>query len=76
MKPPVRPRTVARRPAPGWHRELPGRVRRYFDERRLLKWVLAAGIGCFVLGYVLMTLLFFPGFGRSPINLEAPSASK
>jgi beta-lactam-binding protein with PASTA domain len=67
VKPPVRPRTFVRRTAPGWHRELPGRVRRYFDERRLLKWVLAAGISCFVLGYVLMTLLFFPGFGRSPI---------
>jgi beta-lactam-binding protein with PASTA domain len=44
-----------------------GRVRRYFDERRLLKWVLITGFTCFVLGYVVMTLLFFPGFGRSPI---------
>jgi eukaryotic-like serine/threonine-protein kinase len=54
-------------PRPQWHRELPGRVRRYFDERRLLKWVLIAGFSCFVLGYLLMTLVFFPGFGRSPI---------
>lgn len=61
------PRVLVRRPATGWHRELPGRVRRYFDERRLLKWVLMSGAGCFVLGYVGMTLLFFPGFGRSPI---------
>ncbi len=68
MKPPVQP---ARRrfPAPGrgWHRELPGRVRRYFDERVLLKWVLATGFTCFVVGYLLMTFLFFPGFGRSAI---------
>jgi beta-lactam-binding protein with PASTA domain len=61
------PRVLVRRPATGWHRELPGRVRRYFDERRLLKWVLAAGAGCFVLGYLVVTFLFFPGFGRSPI---------
>lgn len=65
MKP--QPRVLVRRPATGWHRELPGRVRRYFDERRLLKWVLAAGAGCFVAGYLAVTLLFFPGFGRSPI---------
>jgi beta-lactam-binding protein with PASTA domain len=56
-----------RPPSSGWHRELPGRVRRYFDERRLLKWVLIAGASCFVLGYLAVTLLFFPGFGRSPI---------
>ncbi|HEU0300025.1 MAG TPA: hypothetical protein VFR37_11235, partial [Longimicrobium sp.] len=54
-------------PRPQWHRELPGRVRRYFDERRLLKWVLIAGFSCFVLGYLVITLIFFPGFGRSPI---------
>lgn len=60
-------RIVVRRPASGWHRELPARVRRYFDERRLLKWVLVAGAGCFVLGYLVVTLLFFPGFGRSAI---------
>lgn len=68
MRPPTQP---ARRrfpaPAPGWHRELGGRVRQYFDERRLLKWVLITGFSCFVIGYVVMTLLFFPGFGRSPI---------
>jgi eukaryotic-like serine/threonine-protein kinase len=63
----VQPRGMVRRPGPGWHRELPGRVRRYFDERRLLKWVLIAGAGCFVMGYLVVTLLFFPGFGRSPI---------
>jgi serine/threonine-protein kinase len=56
-----------RPPAPGWHKELPGRVRRYFDERRLLKYVLTASLGGFLLGYVLITLFFFPGFGRSAI---------
>ncbi|HST59151.1 MAG TPA: PASTA domain-containing protein [Longimicrobium sp.] len=65
MKPPVRRRFPA--PAPGWHRELPVRVRRYFNERVLLKWVLLTGLTCFVLGYLLMTFLFFPGFGRSAI---------
>ncbi|HEX6371008.1 MAG TPA: PASTA domain-containing protein [Longimicrobium sp.] len=63
----LQPRGGVRRPPTGWHREIPGRVRRYFDERRLLKWVLVTGAACFVLGYVVMTLLFFPGFGRSPI---------
>jgi beta-lactam-binding protein with PASTA domain len=63
----VQQRIVVRRPPGGWHRELPARVRRYFDERRLLKWVLVAGAGCFVLGYLVVTLLFFPGFGRSAI---------
>jgi beta-lactam-binding protein with PASTA domain len=64
---PIRPRRQIRPPGTGWHREIPGRVRRYFDERRLLKWVLAAGAGCFILGYLFVTLIFFPGFGRSPI---------
>lgn len=67
MRPPVRPRLRPSTRGTGWHREIPGRVRRYFDERRLLKWVLIAGVSCFVLGYLAMTLLFFPGFGRSPI---------
>ena len=57
-RPPVRP---------GWHRELPARVRRYFDERVLLKWVLITGFACFVGGYLIITFLFFPGFGRSAI---------
>jgi eukaryotic-like serine/threonine-protein kinase len=56
-----------RPPRPGWRRELPARVRRYFDERALLKWVLITGFACFVAGYLLMTLIFFPGFGRSAI---------
>ncbi len=67
MRPPVRPTRRISVPSTGWHRELPGRVRRYFDERRLLKWVLIAGFSFFVIGYLVVTLLFFPGFGRSPI---------
>lgn len=78
---PMKPRTRLRPPVrPGWHRELPGRVRRYFDERRLLKWVLISGLTCFVLGYLAITLLFFPGFGRSAIvtvpDLTGRSASQ
>jgi serine/threonine-protein kinase len=56
-----------RPPSRGWHREIPGRVRRYFDERRLQKYVLITGLSMFVVGYLVMTFLFFPGFGRSPI---------
>lgn len=67
MKPPVMPVRRFGAPAPGWHRELGGRVRQYFDERVLFKWVLITGFACFVIGYLLITLLFFPGFGRSPI---------
>jgi beta-lactam-binding protein with PASTA domain len=55
------------RAARGWQREIPARVRRYFDERRLLKYVLITGLSMFVVGYLVMTFLFFPGFGRSPI---------
>jgi beta-lactam-binding protein with PASTA domain len=67
VRPPVKPGRRFPAPRPGWHRELPVRVRRYFDERALLKWVLLTGLACFVIGYVVMTMLFFPGFGRSAI---------
>lgn len=67
MKQPIQPRRRIPAPRSGWHRELPGRVKRYFDERVLLKWVLITGFTCFVVGYLLITLLFFPGFGRSAI---------
>jgi serine/threonine-protein kinase len=63
----VQPRRRFPAPRPGWHREFPGRVKRYFDERALLKWVLATILVCFITGYVLITFLFFPGFGRSAI---------
>jgi len=64
---PIQPRRRFQPPRAGWHRELPGRVKRYFDERVLLKWVLITGFSCFVLGYLVITFLFFPGFGRSAI---------
>lgn len=67
MKSPIKPRRRVPAVRPGWHRELPGRVKRYFDERSLLKWVLITGFACFVGGYLVITLLFFPGFGRSAI---------
>jgi beta-lactam-binding protein with PASTA domain len=67
VRPPAKPGRRFPAPRPGWHRELPVRVRRYFDERVLLKWVLATGFACFVIGYLLVTFLFFPGFGRSAI---------
>ncbi|HET7231188.1 MAG TPA: PASTA domain-containing protein [Longimicrobium sp.] len=43
------------------------RVKAYFDERRLLKYIIYCGLGGFFLGYLFITLLFFPGFGRSAI---------
>ncbi|HET7459657.1 MAG TPA: PASTA domain-containing protein [Longimicrobium sp.] len=43
------------------------RVKAYFDERRLLKYIIYCGLGGFFVGYVFITLLFFPGFGRSAI---------
>jgi serine/threonine-protein kinase len=46
---------------------VPRRVKAYLDERRLLKYVIYTGLGGFALGYVLIFLLFFPGFGRSAI---------
>jgi beta-lactam-binding protein with PASTA domain len=67
VRPPIPPRRRVPAPGPGWHRELPRRVKRYFDEQALLKWVLATALLCFVGGYLLITLLFFPGFGRSAI---------
>jgi serine/threonine-protein kinase len=69
VRPPVKQPGRRRFPAPaaGWHRELPARVRQYFDERELLRWVLITGFVCFVVGYLLMTVLFFPGWGRAGI---------
>ncbi|HWK90554.1 MAG TPA: PASTA domain-containing protein [Longimicrobium sp.] len=61
-----RPKVVAR-PGPTWHRRVRTRVRRYFDERVLLKWVLITAFSAFLIGYLVVWMLFFPGFGRSPI---------
>ena len=64
MKPPVAKKPAVQRPrgASAWRR-----VKAYFDARPLLKYVLYAVVGGFLLGYILITLLFFPGFGRSAI---------
>jgi beta-lactam-binding protein with PASTA domain len=43
------------------------RVKAYLSERRLLKYIVCCGLGGFFAGYVFITLLFFPGFGRSAI---------
>jgi serine/threonine-protein kinase len=46
---------------------VPKRVIGPFTEGNLLRWVIGAGLGAFALGYLVVTLLFFPGFGRSAI---------
>lgn len=43
------------------------RVKAYFDERRLLRYIIYCGLGGFFFGYLFIMLLFFPGFGRSAI---------
>jgi eukaryotic-like serine/threonine-protein kinase len=42
-------------------------LRGYVAERRLIGWILAVGLGAFLLGYAATTVAFFPGFGRSAI---------
>ena len=66
MRPPVRDAAPKppRRPAGAGVRQ---RVKAYFDERRLLKYIVYCGLGGFFIGYLFITLLFFPGFGRSAI---------
>ncbi|HEX6749787.1 MAG TPA: PASTA domain-containing protein [Longimicrobium sp.] len=63
MRSVIRPRQPAR---PGG-RTVRQRVKAYFDERRLLKYIIYCGLGGFFLGYLFITILFFPGFGRSAI---------
>ncbi|HEU4556206.1 MAG TPA: PASTA domain-containing protein [Longimicrobium sp.] len=60
----VKPKSPRRLPSGA---DVRRRVRAYFDERRLLKYIIYCGLGGFFLGYLLITLLFFPGFGRSAI---------
>lgn len=64
VQPPPRRRPGA---GPPWHRRAAGRVRDFFAGRRVLKYALATVAAFFVAGYLLVTFLFFPGFGRSPI---------
>jgi len=50
----------------GWRPRVPKRVATYFNERQVLKYVILTGLAGFLVGYVFITLLFFP-FGKSPI---------
>jgi serine/threonine-protein kinase len=50
-----------------WVPRIPQRVAGPFSEGSLLRWVIGLGLGAFALGYLVITLLFFPGFGRSAI---------
>lgn len=44
-----------------------GEVKGPFERGNLWVWVLGVLVGAFLLGFVLVALLFFPGFGRSTI---------
>jgi len=43
------------------------RAKAYVDAHPLLRRILYFGVGSFLLGYLFITLAFFPGFGRSAI---------
>jgi len=60
---PVEPPRAPRR----WVPAMPQRVVGPFTEGNLLRWVIGTGLGAFALGYLVITLLFFPSFGRSVI---------
>jgi beta-lactam-binding protein with PASTA domain len=66
-------------PKEKWRPRVPRRVAAYFNERVLLKYIVLTGLGGFLLGYIVITILFFPGFGRSAIvtvpDLRGKSAS-
>ena len=55
------------KPKRDWRPRVPRRVADYFNERKLLKYILVTGLAGFALGYVVITIAFFPGFGRSAI---------
>jgi eukaryotic-like serine/threonine-protein kinase len=59
-------RSVLQKRPVRWRPRVPKRVVAYFDEHRILKLVIYCGLAAFMLGYVFITLLFFP-FGRSAI---------
>ncbi|HVG46067.1 MAG TPA: PASTA domain-containing protein [Longimicrobium sp.] len=66
MKPPVKPK-AAGVPLGVRARDAWRRVKAYLDQRPRLKYLLYFGGGGFLVGYLFVTLLFFPGFGRSAI---------
>lgn len=50
-----------------WVPRIPERVVGPFTEGNLLRWVIGMGLAGFTAGFVVIMLIFFPGFGRSPI---------
>lgn len=54
-------------PAKRWVPVIPKRVSGPFTRGNLLRWVIGTGLAAFAIGYIVLTLLFFPGFGRSAI---------
>ncbi len=50
-----------------WVPRIPERVEGPFTEGNLLRWVIGLGLGAFAIGFLVITLVFFPGFGRSAI---------
>jgi len=59
-------RVLRQKPVRNWRPRVPRRVVAYFDEHRILRLVIYGGLAGFAVGYVFITLLFFP-FGRSAI---------
>jgi beta-lactam-binding protein with PASTA domain len=61
-------RRPAGRAAEPWHRRgLPGRARAWLGAHPAVGWAVAVVALCFVAGYLVTWVLFFPGFGRSAI---------
>jgi serine/threonine-protein kinase len=50
-----------------WIPQVPEKVVGPFTQGNLLRWVIGCGLAAFALGYLVITLVFFPGFGRSAI---------
>lgn len=55
------------KPERHWIPRTPDEVKGPFERGNLWRWVLGTLVGAFVLGFLAVALLFFPGFGRSPI---------
>jgi beta-lactam-binding protein with PASTA domain len=55
------------RPVRRWFPRSVDEVRGPFDRGNLWRWILGVLVGAFVFGFLLVALVFFPGFGRSTI---------
>jgi len=55
------------RPVRPWLPRNPEEVRGPFEKGNLWRWVLGILVGAFVVGFLMVALVFFPGFGRSTI---------